>query len=137
MRKLAIVIALIKQGDSYLLQNRNGDPKIGGANLLGCFGGKIDPGENQRIAIKRELKEETSLRPKANDFEELGTVKVLSDHQLEEVEVTALVFSITIPEDVEVKATEGELVRLTEKEAKMRLKDLTTGTRAAFEQFIF
>lgn len=92
MRQLEIVIAVLQQGEHYLLQLRNGGPQIGAAGLLGFFGGKLEPPETPLAAICRELCEETNLRPEAHQMRALGHVKVISDHRLEPVAVHAHVF---------------------------------------------
>jgi ADP-ribose pyrophosphatase YjhB (NUDIX family) len=134
MRQVNIALGLIKQGDNYLLQFRNGDPKIGAAGLIGCFGGKIADDEKPKKAVWREIKEETSLRPKQSDFNFLGIVKVESDHQLEPVKVHARAYEITTAQDTAIKALEGELITMTKQEILQRKAELTPATRALFEE---
>lgn len=136
MRRLEIALCVIRQGGSYLLQFRNGDPKIGGAGLVGFFGGKINEGEEALFAVCRELSEETSLTPRAEDIRELGRVEVISDHQLEEVQVFAHVFHLPVDEALGVTAHEGELIRWVHNEALENRHRMTTGTRAIFEQIL-
>jgi 8-oxo-dGTP pyrophosphatase MutT (NUDIX family) len=136
MRQVHIAIGLIQQGDNYLLQLRNGDPKIGGAGLIGCFGGKIDEGEDPLLTFCREIFEEASLRPDPKQVKKLGVIKVKSDHNLDPVQVTGHVFhwqyqSLDIPE-----IKEGELVIMTKDEALSNLDKFTTGTRAVFEELL-
>ena len=135
MRELAIVLGLIKQGDNYLLQFRDGDPKIGAANMVGCFGGKIEESETPAVAVCRELREETTLTLTEEDVSYLGKVDVVSDHNLEEVRVIAEVFLVQIDSMV-VRAREGSLVSLAATDAADRLGRMTPGTRAVFEQFV-
>lgn len=135
MRELIIALGLIQQGDNYLLQLRDGDPKIGAAGLIGCFGGKIEDGESPAEAICRELAEETSLTPMLEDAEELGLVEVISDHQLEPVQVKGHSFRIVIGEKL-LEAKEGKVVTIHQSNIGERLNEMTPGTRAVFKAFI-
>jgi 8-oxo-dGTP pyrophosphatase MutT (NUDIX family) len=135
VRHLEIVLAALKQGDNYLLQRRGDIPVIGGAGLLGFFGGKIED-EAPAVAICRELAEETTYKPKPDQAKFLGEVNVKSDHKLEEVSVRAQVFGFEVSEDKKVFAKEGELVAMTYEEAMANLDKMTTGTRAYFEELI-
>jgi len=136
MRELTIAIALICQEDDYLLQLRGTDPQIGGAGLIGCFGGKIEPNETAQQAIRKEIDEETTHLPAEDDMVALGSVEVISDHKLEMVKVHAEVFNYTAAPEAIIEASEGTLVRLPRSEIRDRLQDMTTGTRAAFKQFV-
>ncbi len=136
MRSLDIAIGFIQQGDKFLLQLRNGDPKIGGAGLIGCFGGKIDEGEDPLLTFRREVLEETGLKIEPKEIKKLGTVKVRSDHNLEPVEITGQVFYWRMNDPKEPKIKEGELVMMTRDEAMASPGKLTTGTRAAFEELL-
>jgi len=137
MRHLDIALALIEQEGVYFLQLRGENPEIGGAGLIGCFGGKIEQ-ETPELAICRELCEETSLKSiEEGDVELIGRVKVQSDHKLEKVSVHAHVFRVIIASETDIRAKEGGLVRLTPDEAKQKLDNMTTGTRAVFEELIF
>ncbi len=137
MRHLDIALALIEQEGVYFLQLRGANPEIGGAGLIGCFGGKIEE-ETPGVAICRELSEETNLENLSEeDIELIGRVRVHSDHKLEKVSVHAHVFRIVVAGDTDIFAKEGGLVRLTPDEAKEKLDNMTTGTRAVFEEIIF
>jgi len=136
MRKLHIALCLIEQDGKYLMQLRDGDPKIGGAGLVGFFGGKIEDGETPAQAAHREMGEETTHVSKPQDFSFVGEVNVISDHKLELVEVKAHVHKIVIDAATKLEAAEGKLVSMTLQEVKDSLDQLTTGTRAYFESFI-
>lgn len=136
MRQLHVAIGFIQQGDKFLLQLRNGDPKIGGAGLIGCFGGKIDEGEEPLATFCREILEETTLRPKPHEVTKLGLVNVKSDHNLETVRVTGHVFHWRLVSPKMPKIKEGGLVFMTRAEAMANLDKFTTGTRAAFEELL-
>lgn len=136
MRQVNIAIGVIKQGDKYLLQLRNGDPKIGQAGLVGCFGGKISEGEDPVVTFCREVAEETAMRPKPEEVEKLGVVKVKSDHNLESVRVTGHVFHWELKNPKTPKVKEGELIIMSHDDAMAGLSNFTTGTRAVFEELL-
>lgn len=136
MRKLIVALGLIEQGDNYLMQLRGTNPMIGGAGLIGCFGGKVEASESPKDAACREINEETNLKLKTNDLGLLGEVSVASDHRMETIKVKAYIFEIQIGSEILIEATEGELVTIQKKDAHKYLDKMTTGTRACFEQFI-
>src|SRR3989344_1921297 len=136
MREIHISIGLIQQGNKYLLQLRNGEAKIGGAGLIGCFGGKINEGEDPLATFCREIFEETSLQPKPHEVKRLGIVNVESDHQLKPVKVVGHVFHWKVKGNKRPQINEGELILMTRTEAMANLDKLTTGTRAVFEELL-
>jgi 8-oxo-dGTP pyrophosphatase MutT (NUDIX family) len=137
MRKINIAILLIKQGDKYLLQLRDGDAKIGAAGLIGGFGGKIESGEAPKAAAVREIAEETSLDPTDANVSEVGLVNVESDHKNEPVQVKAHIFIVEADAGAKIDAKEGKMVSMTKEEAKSRIKELTPATKQAFKEFIW
>lgn len=136
MRLLHIALGLIVQDEYYVLQRRSSDQMRGGAGLIGCFGGKIEPGETPSQALLREVSEETNLEPTSADIKHIGRVKVESDHKLETVNVHGEVFQVTINKEVAIEALEGKAVRIKKDQIKDYLGEMTTGTRAAFEELI-
>ena len=135
MRAMKIALAVLQQGDDYLLQKRGNIPKIGGANLIGLFGGKIED-ETPLQAVCREVAEETNMSPKPEDATHWGEVDVTSDHNLEKVVVNAQIFHIKVAKDFEFKAKEGELVKMTKEQAMKQLDSMTPGTAACFRQLV-
>jgi 8-oxo-dGTP pyrophosphatase MutT (NUDIX family) len=136
MRQIHIAIGFIQQEDKFLLQLRNGEAKIGGAGLIGCFGGKIDEGEHPLITFCREVLEETSLEPKRHEIRKLGMINVESDYKLEPVKVTGHVYHWKLKDKKRPKIKEGELIVMTKDKAMKNLDKLTTGTRAAFVELL-
>lgn len=136
MRQLEVGIALIHQGEKYILQLRGEDPAIGAAGLIGGFGGKLEPEEAADAAVCRELSEETSLAPLIHELEHLGVFEVISDHRHEDVKVKATFFRLPIEEALEVEAKEGSVVCMTHEEVLSNLHRLTPATRAYFETLI-
>src|SRR3990167_10012229 len=110
MREIEIAMAMICQVDNYHLQFRDGHRKIGAAGLVGWFGGKINLGEDPRETIARELSEETSLAFHPERFRHIDSISVVSDHNLEPVQIRAQVFEILLPLKPQVDAKEGQLV---------------------------
>src|SRR3989344_125913 len=121
MRQVHVAIGLIQQGDKYLLQLRSGETKIGGAGLIGCFGGKIDKNEDPLDTFCREIFEETSLQPKPYEVKRIGIINVRSDHHLEPVKVTGHVFHWEFRGNKKPRIKEGELVLMTRDEALANL----------------
>ena len=58
---LRVVRALLFDPDGLMLRIRRGPEAKLAANLLSLLGGKVDDGESDEAAIRRELAEETSL----------------------------------------------------------------------------
>lgn len=136
MREMNIAIAMIRQGDEYLLQLRKGNPSIGATGLIGFFGGKLEPGESAATAVSREIGEETSLQTNPDDFSVVGPIAVESDHGLQVVSILGTVFQIALPVGAEITAHEGELVRIASDQVLGRLHEMTPGTRQAFEKYV-
>jgi 8-oxo-dGTP diphosphatase len=60
-----VAVGLIVADDGrLLLQHRDADPSITGANLWGFFGGHLEPGEAPSRAFLREMGEELGWRPR-------------------------------------------------------------------------
>lgn len=133
MRQMNVSIGIITHDNSYILQKRGADPKIGAAGKIGAFGGKIEPNETPADAVCRELAEETSLRPRPNEAVHMASYTVLADHQLEPVEVNIEAFEIAITDADDVTAAEGEVVRILDKDIPKALDLMTPATRYYFE----
>ncbi len=56
--KPEVAIAILYQGDRYLLQLRDDIPTIAWPGHWGFFGGHLEPGETPGTAVYRELQEE-------------------------------------------------------------------------------
>jgi 8-oxo-dGTP pyrophosphatase MutT (NUDIX family) len=110
MRELEIVLGLIQQGDNFIFQRRLNERRVGAAGLIGCFGGKIEPGETKAEAVAREIDEETTLVTLPEDWEQLTDVEVMSDRDNEPVRVYGTAFVYTLLPGQKIQAKEGELV---------------------------
>lgn len=134
MKTVKIVIAVIEVKDKgYLLQLRKGPPEIGGANLIGAIGGKIEEGEGLAEAIAREVAEESTLRPNPEDFEHIGSSVTVSDMKLEPVRVECEEF-LLVTDDQEATLVEGETTYLMPGELSGHIDQFTTATRAVYKE---
>lgn len=136
MRSLDVSICVIKQGDTYLLQQRDADPAIGAAGLIGAFGGKVESSETAIAAACRELAEETTVVCGESDLIELGQFDVQSDYKLEQVLVRISAYQLDIDPGDAVVAKEGDVVALTLEEAMNSLDAMTPATKTCFETII-
>lgn len=136
MSETNIAIAMIQQGDEYLLQLRNEKPSVGAVSLIGFFGGKLEPGESAADAVAREVGEETSLQKSPDDFSVLGTIDVESSSNPETDRIYGTVFHISLSAEADLIAHDGELVRIASDQVSARLHEMTSGTRQAFEKYV-
>jgi 8-oxo-dGTP pyrophosphatase MutT (NUDIX family) len=136
VRQLVIAFCVIEQDGKWHLQLRDGDPKIGCVGLIGGFGGKIEEGEDPLLAICRELSEETSLTPSADEFKKLGIVEVISEYQFQQIPVLAHTYHLFVEPSQIIDAREGELIAFPKAHADNHLDRMTPGTRACFERYI-
>lgn len=58
LRPTDAVAAIVLVDSGYLLQLRDAKPEIFFPNLWGCFGGALEVGETEELALARELREE-------------------------------------------------------------------------------
>jgi 8-oxo-dGTP diphosphatase len=65
-----VAICILHQGDRFLMQLRDNDPRILYPGYWGLFGGHIETGETPEIAVVRELVEEISYSlPQVEKFQ--------------------------------------------------------------------
>ena len=66
----SVAIAILYQGDRYLMQLRDNNPEIIYPGVWAFFGGHIEPGEDPEVAVVRELQEEIGYTaPHVTPFE--------------------------------------------------------------------
>jgi 8-oxo-dGTP diphosphatase len=63
--KTEVALAILYQGDRFLMQLRDDIPGIAYPGHWGFFGGHIEPGEDPLTAVRRELLEEIGYAPPA------------------------------------------------------------------------
>ena len=68
MKKVEVVAAIIKNGDSILCAQRKESPLSYISNKFEFPGGKIEIGESTKEALKRELIEELDIEPIIQDL---------------------------------------------------------------------
>jgi len=66
--KIEAAHAILRLADKYILQLRDDKPDLAARGKWSLFGGRINPGETPLVAIRRELFEELSIRPKKFEF---------------------------------------------------------------------
>lgn len=65
MKKVIVVAAIIKEFDKYLIGLRSTGKFV---NLWEFPGGKVDENEDQKVALKREIKEEFNVEIEVKDL---------------------------------------------------------------------
>jgi 8-oxo-dGTP pyrophosphatase MutT (NUDIX family) len=136
MAHFDVAMVALRQGEYFLMQERNERDNVGAIGLIGFFGGKIHEGEEPREAACRELKEETSVTIAPSDLSFIGEVKITMDHPAgKDTTVKAQVFETNIG-NINVEAKEGTLVRFTQTEAGANLEKLTPATKSAFIELL-
>lgn len=137
MQELEIVLGVIRQGDEYLLQNRDHNPS-GAADMIGAYGGKIERKKDSgpEEATCRELAEETSLDLLPDDLSLLGEIDVVCDYKGKPAKIHGWAYLILLDSGVALESKEGTLVRMTESQVLSSLDEFTPGTRKCFEQYI-
>lgn len=61
--QILVAIAILFQGNRFLMQLRDDDPKILFPGHWGFFGGHLEPGEDAESGVRRELIEEIGYCP--------------------------------------------------------------------------
>ncbi|MFQ4140178.1 NUDIX hydrolase [Nodosilinea sp. PGN35] len=76
--KPEVAIAILYQGDRFLLQLRDDIPTIAWPGHWAFFGGHLEPGEHPDTAVSRELEEEIGyIAPQLSRFERLEDAAVV------------------------------------------------------------
>lgn len=129
-----VVLVLLRQGDTYYLQLRNGAKQSGALGFVGGFGGAIEPGETPEEAACRETAEESSVHLEPNALELLGEVSVLSEKHGVPSTVHAIIYCAEVSESEEITALEGELVKMSLAELRDNIQLLSPVLRACVNE---
>jgi 8-oxo-dGTP pyrophosphatase MutT (NUDIX family) len=129
MRELEIVLGLIQQEDNFIFQRRLNERRNGAAGLIGCFGGKIEPGETKAEAVAREIGEETTLITSPEDWKQLTDVEVISDRDNKPVKIYGTAFVYTLLPGQSIQAKEGSLVVIPKQQCADSELPLTPATK--------
>ena len=103
IRRVLVVAAVIERGGKVLVSLRR--PKGERASLWEFPGGKVEPGEGERAALARELREELGVR--AQIFEEYARV----DHIYPDLQVELALYRCKLHEGQEPQPLACEEVR--------------------------
>ncbi len=102
MIKKVVSIAIFKDDENILVQDRTPWDKY--SFDYGFFGGKIEPGESDENALKREIKEELEIEIKEYKFVK-HTIKKIPELDLE---IEFYVYLAPIPEMEKINCKEGK-----------------------------
>ena len=103
IRRVLVVAAVIERGGKVLVSLRR--PKGERASLWEFPGGKVEPGEGERAALARELREELGVR--AQISEEYARV----EHIYPDLQVELALYRCALHEKEEPRALQCEEVR--------------------------
>ncbi|HEX9577021.1 MAG TPA: (deoxy)nucleoside triphosphate pyrophosphohydrolase [Myxococcales bacterium] len=103
MKRALVVAAVIERGGMVLVTLRR--PKGERASLWEFPGGKVEPGEGERAALARELKEELGVRVQIG--EEVARV----EHIYPDLQVELALYRCALHEKEEPRALQCEEVR--------------------------
>lgn len=135
MRPIDIAMADIVQGDRHLLQLRNHDPNKPAAGLIGFFGGQREAGETYRQAVKRELREETTLVIDENRLRVVGSFTTTMQHNGKSLDIVGRCYRLEVPIGTEIKAKEGEIVTMTTTALTGRTAEMSPATKAVIIKY--
>ena len=89
MRKVRVVAAIVRRGDRVLITRRKDDAERGG--LWEFPGGKVEPGEEEPAALRREIGEELGCEI------DVGPVLTRHHHRYPDLEVELAFFLCRLP----------------------------------------
>lgn len=96
LRKVLVVAAVIRRGESILVTRRKDDAERGG--LWEFPGGKVEPGEGEPAALAREIREELGCAV------DVGPFLVRHVHRYPDLEVELAFYACTLPPGAEPSA---------------------------------
>jgi 8-oxo-dGTP pyrophosphatase MutT (NUDIX family) len=123
--KAKIAVVLLRLPDGRLIFQRRGPTAPTSPNLLGLFGGHVEPNEHPDDAVRRELSEETSL-----------DISKLSFKKLDEAEIDDFrhfYYYISDVNNVDFEVFEGEGLEVYSPAEAASRNDITPSTRKSLE----
>lgn len=130
MRKLALIHLRLAGTEEYAFQRRD-NKAPDSPNMLGLFGGHMEPGEEPLLAATRELSEETSLQVSQLILNHLLTVDIPADQG--RVAAKAYLFGTDI-KDATFEVYEGIGCEVYSREAILNRQDFAPTARYILER---
>ena len=90
MRRVRVVAAVVRRDDAILVTRRRDDAERGG--LWEFPGGKVEPGESEPDALRREIREELGCAV------EVGRLLLRHTHRYPDLEVELAFYACELPE---------------------------------------
>ena len=103
LRRVLVVAAVVERGGKVLVSLRH--PKGERASLWEFPGGKVEPGEGERAALARELREELGIRA------QVGELYARVEHEYPDVVVELALYRCLLREGDEPQPLQAEAVR--------------------------
>ena len=103
LRRVLVVAAVVERGGKVLVSLRR--PKGERASLWEFPGGKVEPGEGERAALARELREELGVRA------QVGELYARVEHAYPDVVVELALYRCLLLEGDEPQPLQAEAVR--------------------------
>lgn len=125
MTHLAVLMLILPSG-YIVLQRRSGATKFG-PGKLGLFGGHVEDGETPEDAVKREIVEETSLKPEDLNIAFVKDFLLKADQDYPKDRHTHLFKGMV--RDLNFKVKEGNKAEVYPFEEVLRRSDLTVGVQ--------
>ena len=86
-------------------------------------------------ALVRELGEETTLITQEADFKKIGAFSVVMSHNDEQLEISGECFQIDVSVGNNIKAKEGDIVKIHKTALFDRISEMSPATATAIEQY--
>jgi len=131
MVQITHALLVLKDG-RFVFQRRTKDAKVN-PGMLGFFGGHIEKGETPVEALKRELREETSLNVKKLAITPIAGYGISNDILNANDDRNFHLFRVEIPNS-KFEVYEGDAAEAYSREEALARSDLLKSVRYALEQ---